>query len=462
MFHFLLFLLCTMPLFAITPWQDLLENDLKFIHQTIQENTPNAIDKEHPVFSHWLEVGIKDVNSIDSLHGYFACIERYVGGFQDPHIDFQPLYTSTNYRWPGFIARYNGSTWKIVYVESAENLSLGDEILKIDDTSPHDLMLARVFPYQNLPSDWKASWQITSPQLLLDKGNPFLKPLSKMVVKNPKGVKEVSLKWVPITPEKWQSLTTAQKKPWTMRSAFNGRGSLVSMPYFSVKDKSEQDDIEKIISQMPSLRTNDIVILDLRGNHGGQSFWGTKALEALYGDELPSSPSRGFDRWRTSKDNLSVLKEKYLPFLKSTTGENSPEVRYIEETIREMEKGTSPFAESRISASEPHKSFDPLFKGKLVVLTDSNCASSCLTFLSQVLQIPGVIHVGQETTGNSPYVEGRKVELPSKLGYLFFPMKLVPIDPKEYFKPFTPAHVYDGDIEETKALEIWIQSTLKL
>lgn len=451
-----------MQVFAMNPWQELLERDLRFIHQTIQENTPNAIDKEHPEFSSWLEKGTKQVDSIDSLDGYFASIERYVGGFQDPHIDFQPLYTPTNYRWPGFIARYNGKTWKITYVESAENVLIGDEILKIDDASPHDLMLARVFPYQHLPSNWKASWQIISPELLLDKNNPFLKPLSKMIVSNSKGVKEVSLKWRPMNPEKWQSLTTTPRKPWAIHSVFDGRGSWISMPYFSVKDKSQQDEIEGVISLMPSLRNNDVIIVDLRGNHGGQSFWGTKALEALYGDELPSPQSNGFDRWRISKDNLATLKDKYLPFLKATMGENSSEFLYIEETIRKMENGASPFAESRIADSETLKSFEPLFKGKLVVVTDSDCASSCLTFLSQVLQIPAVIHVGQETTGNSPYVEGRKVEIPSKLGNLFFPMKIVPIDPKEYFKPFTPLHIYDGDIQETKALESWIKTTLKL
>lgn len=463
MLLFLLFLLCQVPIFAASPWQDLLETDMKFIQKTLQENTPNAVDKEHPEFAKRLEIGAEGAfHSIHSLSGYFASIEQYVGGFQDPHIDFYPLYTAVNYRWPGFIARYNGKTWKIVYVESAAPLSVGDEILKIDGLLPNEWMLTRVFPYQNLPSDWKASWQLIAPQLFLDKGNPFLKPFSALTVKNDNGIQEATLKWISVTPEKWQSLVAPLPKPWSIHPIFNGNGAWISMPFFSVKNASQQEEIEKTISLIPSLRSKDVIILDLRGNHGGQSFWGTKALEALLGDAMPAPQTLQADRWRISKDNLSVLKEKYLPFLKATTGENSPETHYIEETIQKMEEGASLFAESKIPDSPLRKTFRPLFKGKLVVVTDSACASSCLTFLSQVLQIPGVIHVGQETTGNSPYVEGRKVELPSKLGHLFFPMKIVPIDPKEYFKPFTPLHIYEGDIDDTKALETWIQSTLKL
>lgn len=454
--YFLLLLLFSTPIHANSLWQEIVKNDLTFIQKQIQENTPNAVDKDHPEFAKWLESGSKEPLLIDSLDGYFALIERYVGGFQDPHIDFQPSYTATSYRWPGFIARYDGHIWRIALVESAENLSVGDEILKVDESSPNDLMISRIFPYQNLPAKWKASWQVVASELFIDKGNPFLKPLKKLIVRNPSGTKEVVLRWSAITPNQWKSLVGTPTKPWSIR------GNWVSMPYFSVKNITQQEEIEKIIEQMPTLRTKDFVVLDLRGNPGGQSFWGTKALEALYGDAFPFQSSGGMDRWRVSKDNLSILKEKYVPFLKETTGEGSQELLYIEETIRQMEASTSAFAESRIPSTNHKKPFNPLFKGTLVVVTDSACASSCLTFLSHVLQMPGVIHVGQETTGNSPYVEGRKVELPSKLGALFFPMKIVAIDPNDYFKPFTPAHVFDGDIDDTKALEAWIQTTLRL
>lgn len=457
MLNLICVLLLSLPGYADSVWQELLQKDLSFIRQTIQENTPNAVDKEHPEFSKWLEAGMQEIGAIDSLDGYFANIEYYVGGFKDPHIDFQPLYSPSNYRWPGFIVKFDGRKWKISYVEPNDSLSIGDEILTVDSIPPTDLMLVRVFPYQNLPSTWRASWQLVAPQLFLDKGNPYLKPLKKITVKNENGIRALALNWTSIAPEKWRSLSTTPKKSWSIESVFNGRASMVSMPYFSVKDKQQQTEIENIISLMPTLRTKDFIILDLRGNPGGQSFWGIKALETLYGDHLPTPASKGLDRWRVSKGNLSALKEKYLPFLKTTTGENSPEYIYVKETIQSMEKTSTDFAESRMQYSDSEKLFKPLFPGKLIVVTDSACASSCLTVLAQIKLLPNVVLVGQDTTGISPYVESRKVELPSKLGFLFFPMKMIPIDESEYFKPFTPDHVYEGDLNDSQSLINWIK-----
>ena len=63
------------------------------------------------------------------------------------------------------------------------------------------------------------------------------------------------------------------------------------------------------------------------------------------------------------------------------------------------------------------------FDGPIALLTRSNCASSCLDFADLVLSVPGAVHLGQETSSDTLYIDVAFVTLPSGNGFMM-PLKV--------------------------------------
>ncbi|WP_447739680.1 hypothetical protein [Pseudomonas laurentiana] len=61
---------------------------------------------------------------------------------------------------------------------------------------------------------------------------------------------------------------------------------------------------------------------------------------------------------------------------------------------------TSALNQDRFKDSKPKT-----FKGQLLLVTDSFCASACLDFADAVLAAPGTIHFGLSTSGGTLYID---------------------------------------------------------
>lgn len=97
-------------------------------------------------------------------------------------------------------------------------------------------------------------------------------------------------------------------------------------------------------------------------------------------------------------------------------------------------------------------------KGRLILLTDNACFSSCLDVTEDFRDL-GALHVGQTTDADTRFMEVREQYLPS--GYsLFSTLQAVSSDVPRGLGPYDPKVVYDGDIADTAALEAWITHTV--
>ena len=93
-------------------------------------------------------------------------------------------------------------------------------------------------------------------------------------------------------------------------------------------------------------------------------------------------------------------------------------------------------------------------RGKVFLLTDAACFSSCLG-AAQYFRALGAVHVGQATSACTHYSESRSILLPSGLTTFFSLWALMPDVPPR-LGPFIPAYTYDDDISDTVKLEQWI------
>ena len=96
---------------------------------------------------------------------------------------------------------------------------------------------------------------------------------------------------------------------------------------------------------------------------------------------------------------------------------------------------------------------------KIVVLIDRFCFSACLDFLDQLKSLDcKLTFVGQTTNADTIYMDVRRVELPSKLGELQFPMKVFRNRPRGNNEPYQPDIVYEGDFNDTQKVKQWLRS----
>ena len=95
-----------------------------------------------------------------------------------------------------------------------------------------------------------------------------------------------------------------------------------------------------------------------------------------------------------------------------------------------------------------------LMRGKVFLLTDAACFSSCLA-AAQYFRALGAVHVGQATGACTHYSESRPIVLPSGLT-TFFSLWALIRDAPARLGPFIPAYPYEDDMSDTAKLEQWI------
>ena len=163
--------------------------------------------------------------------------------------------------------------------------------------------------------------------------------------------------------------------------------------------------LEQFVADAATLRKDQIVIIDLRGNGGGDSSYGDMWLKNLYGFSKPalseqptlflSTPKNLFHLTRLfqvqnghSPDDNQPLTAEQASFLACLKGQ----VGFLA-ACEKVGSGSNAVSNSETS----------LFAGRLVALTDSRVFSSTEFFLSQIKQMPHAIQAGISTDASTIY-----------------------------------------------------------
>lgn len=99
------------------------------------------------------------------------------------------------------------------------------------------------------------------------------------------------------------------------------------------------------------------------------------------------------------------------------------------------------------------------FSGKIVVLIDRCCGSSCLNFIDLLKVVELDVHFVGETTGaDSVYMELKKVSLPSGKGRLGLPIKVYRNRLRGHNVPHAPDVDYKGNLQDTEEVKQYLQA----
>jgi hypothetical protein len=222
---------------------------------------------------------------------------------------------------------------------------------------------------------------------------------------------------------------------------------------------------DAVVQNEAALRDAPIVVLDMRGNGGGNSEYGDRIARVLFGADRFRALARGSNGegcgtvWRVSPDNLAQMR-RYLDQFRDTNPDFAREMGRQVAAAEAAQRAGRDFSgptsctihEPRAAAMLPHQAAN----GQIVLLTDNACFSSCIIVADNFRRL-GALHVGQATDAATHYFEVRSERLPSGLSYFSTLMAFSTASPAQ-LGPFEPEVPYEGDITDTAALEGWVQS----
>nr|WP_241232313.1 S41 family peptidase [Pseudoalteromonas sp. Xi13] len=205
------------------------------------------------------------------------------------------------------------------------------------------------------------------------------------------------------------------------------------MPSFSSTEKQTaayNKVFEKIQQQRGKLLTAKAVVLDLRHNQGGSSYWSSQIAKELWGKKIVEQKVNNTYQntqvwWRASKDNTDHV-VSLLEVVK-----NQPELlKIFKITAAGMAlslKSGDPFyveQETNMPNNIPQKPLTSDFKSKVFVIVPPQCASACLDALDKFKLFENTTLFGAPSSADSLYMEVRLADLPSGLGKVIVPNKV--------------------------------------
>jgi hypothetical protein len=415
-------------------WSVAAQTDIEFIHSTLSSNHPGSVDTENRRFAKWLEDGktiaLTNAKSAITQADYWRAVRAYTNGFRDGHIWFG--INDAIHQWPGFLTRRldDGRT-QVVLTNQKLNVPLGSLLKSCDGIEPDELVQKMVTPFRwnaDIPHEKNAA----SVYLFAPLANDKLRP-RKCQFSFKERVFSQTLNWKSVSNQQLDSYL--QKASGNVVPTLGLRQVdgvwLVSLPTFNFQDK-QVDAINALLKKLEThssrLQKAHWVVLDMRGNTGGNSGWGSQVARKLYGNSAVDRIEGQFNwtvDWRVSAQN--AMSQRHWATIAKQNGQIE-EARERNELADELEIALSQgqtYLRRNDSIHLPitDKEAQSPFKGQVFLLTDNNCASACLDFADIARRLPDVLHIGLPTSADAVYIDNTDVELPSGQGQLSYSMK---------------------------------------
>ena len=465
---------------AATAWRELTTADVEAAYGIIARNHPAATAAAgDSAFRRTLEearrAAQERAREVASYEGWLATLRAFAVAFGDPHISLGTRLSLGTVRWPGFIvARFADSTLVEFSVDTS-NATLpapGAQLLSCDGVPADEYARRRLGVFRGT---WDVASQRlrTTPFLLVDDGNPFLTPARQCVVREKGRDRTIDLRWLPVATtalqDRLRDAAPVGSAGFDVRRV--GGGWWIGIQSLGGAVEAVLD---TVTARIAAIRAAPWVVVDVRGNGGGNSEWANRLAIQLVGQNRTAAAGRLAQReftgalcgtsWRASADVEETL-QGYIRDMGPRLGEGAisqwrrelDSVRVARQEGRELApapRACAPGAPTDVASALPA----PLMKGRLVLLTDHACFSSCL-MLAALFRAVGALHVGEGTDFSTRYMEVRSFPLPSGLGS-FATLQKAGFGMPMRLGPFEPDVPFPGRIDDTKALEAWIQRML--
>lgn len=460
------------PVGAQTPpdrdWAATTRTDVEAAYALLNDNHPGALPEIGDAdFRRRLDEGralaLQRAARVSDAGGHRAVLNGFAGGMGDRHIAFQPAGPAS-WTWAGLVFRKAGAEWRVsAHEPDPGEADLVDAVLVGCDGSAADAVAQAWLDRFQLDWSVEAQRERRGALLLLDNGNPFLNRPAACRFETAGGTVERAMRWREITPQTLQPLLNA---------AYRGRRAGMGLRPFAGGDwialqtlgDGASAVVEAVRADAARLRASPVVVLDMRGNGGGSSMLGRQIAEALMGRAFVEARTAGNGAcgavWRASAGNLAALRG-----WRAMAAERGPEFSaWLEGSIAGVERAhaagealDAPVVDCDPAPERAGPGPESLMKGRLVLITDESCFSSCLIVTDDFRRL-GALHLGHATDRATRYMEVRAEPLPSGLGQFSTLQKMALGEMAT--GPFPPDVVHEGPMHDDAALEAWVMAAI--
>jgi hypothetical protein len=359
--------------------------------------------------------------------------------------------------------------WKVIVRGGDDAPPLGATLLSCDGRSPDVLAKERLAPFTG-------SWAVHaerikfSTSLLQDLGNPQQPRLERCDFSGGDGRTAHQLRWRPISQgEIGRQIAAARPFPseevwlrpfeqgyWIRLGTSGG----AAVPVLAEAQRQEA-----------ALRAAPFVVLDLRGNAGGASYFTDELAKRIYGS-APVAEARRPRRtaqpetivWRASQPSLQRIEEYIQRGTRLVSADHPMMLGLLaqREALRQSLASGAPLARApaEVQRAEAPEQRDRVRRPpRVILLTDRHCFSSCLLGV-RLFRALGAEHVGEETRANTRYSDLRTIDLPSGLSNFSTMQSFSTWLPIE-LGPYSPALRFDGDLVDDAAVQAWVSEVLR-
>lgn len=495
---------------ATNMWAKKAERDLIFIHDYLLENHPGAVDKENPKFNEWLtkgyEIGLQQLTQVNSYSSWVFLLNAYIGGFNDRYLQLLELYPtklvgknpevfkvndikipdpytfpfknqSGAINWPGFFITKQNQKFVIKGSEISK-IPNGWEVIHCDDRQISDI-IKNIADIHGGGYSFEYPYRL-APLALIDFQIPQTPQFNVCKIKDNQGqISSINLTYSPIEFRDLNSKiieVSVGKRQLGLQKLPNNIKWL-TIPSFNI-DSDKYEIYNSLINQLSQYRDSKAIVIDVRGNRGGNSQNWQNLLNTLFTEEYLNfflnqhpeiSTNNVVAEWRVTRDNLNSI-NKLLDRLQKQYGKESrlvQEYKFVSEAISTELSKTNPrdlievdFIASKLEKNHKekfnHEAKNPV-KAKIYVLTDFWCSATTLSFLDTILKLPNVEQVGIVTAADTTYTDIRVKALPSEILYLTLTKKLYRNSPRHIkVTPYYPKKEFEGDIHDDQKVQSWL------
>ena len=458
----------------LTPdqWRAAARQDIEAIHDTLRDNAPfMVVDRDSADMRRWLETGrteaLGDLPKVTDGRGYYYVLARYIGGFRDGHIGLGLSQGAIKGRmpdWPGFALTWRNDRYEVGWVQPGLEASVppvGAALVGCDGQPAEALAQARLDRlFGNLKLEAERS--ALAFQLLRDYHYPVPSP-EACIFRAAGSEQSWKLTWS--TPA-GATVDTAAKGLFAPRAKFGvGRwganGWWIGAPAMAGEEDWKAL-YAAIDANLAAIRAADVVVIDLRGNGGGNSDYGDRLAHQLFGDAVANANAVV---WGDLVFKDGPLSRKWAADGVAQAKDNPEwlaDIKPVSEKLAAAPLGSRVLIGAtgeRPARRDPPPS--PM-KGRVVVLVDHACFSACLDTLDVFTRLPGVKLAGVETGADTIFMDGLRAPLPSGKATLRFGIKAwvqrqrgsnIPYEPD-------PSLHYTGSLADEGALKHWLAGKL--
>ena len=186
----------------------------------------------------------------------------------------------------------------------------------------------------------------------------------------------------------------------------------------------QDDSLDRFVGTARELRDERVVVLDLRGNVGGDDAFVRRWFRELTVGDLGSVE---VDALQSEVTLQGAINSAECRLQSRRFAANPASVaagrRELARLRSELARANEPFRSIYESDTQESGRAPRAFAGRLLVVTDSSCASSCETAVALARKIPGTMIVGENTAGAGEFGQAERYRLPNTGVWMQAPTK---------------------------------------